>query len=316
MQLEYVKTNAKDIYRLEFKNCLLMGDVKAFDGALHLRPIPEGQDKLKKNRKSGINVVSAVSEIDMQSLSERFSQDDRTIACAISDLLCFASRRGVTVVWRKDWGKKKKLIVRGKVSEHGPIETPQELSILLDNGLPRLLDDTVNTSSRIYTGLRWFLGWDEGYSEMKFIRLWMIIEMLARARWHGKTGDPRGKRDRVIEFAKDLKLPDDDIIPFDSMWEARNALVHGDIELVEKNMYAWFSDLVEDRRKEWEASERIFMRSRVKPLVYTISSLNSHALFVAGRYLARVLEKIFLALLDTKDSWFFKKAIYNTTWAP
>lgn len=318
----------------ELRNFPLMKDIQAFDGRIKLYRIEEAQERLHKNHRVGLRITTATLCID-KNLPTALDTNEQSLVFHLCELLCFASRRGVTIAWPRHWGKRRDLIVRGGISSRGPIESPRDIELLLDKGLSKLVSDDFENETKCGKGLRTFLGWQlEQYLDMKFVRLWMAFEMLARAHCR-KIYPSRDMTDLqlVQQFIKDLQLPGYDTMPIKDMYIVRGHIIHGNEELTNQVMRR-FMHLAQKRHRELFEADLMFnglarkitqhfptdekrakLAKREFEYIPMVPDYGS-ALLEPVLYLSRILEKVFLVLFDTKESWYFQKAEYFTVWSP
>src|SRR5688572_22297091 len=122
---------------------------------------------------------------------------------------------------------------------------------LLERGLPKLLDHDFQSRTKTGRALRWFMGWqDMPGVEFKLINVWIPLEMLTVAYWQDTPGKPKHILPRVRRFLGDLGIPTLSEVPLQRFYDARNAIVHGEVDRAEAMMSAWFGGYVAARREQ------------------------------------------------------------------
>lgn len=303
-------------------NYLAPREVSVFNDRLRLEPV-RTDDLPAYDSGQAIETVYTSTRLDTD-LLDQFS---RTLGESVEveffmshlcDLLSFASRRGVSY---RPLAEGIKPVVRGGVSNRGPVESIDEISNLLERGLSITFNPTYESDYRRVSALRYFLGWLETPGvDLRLIRLWIVLEMLAlydhkqnRTMYSASVGDIY-KFDRVKEFLYNREIPDTDTIPLREFYLARNSLVHGNIDNAERRASGWFGTHVKDRveglersRKQWDGER---LHNLPKPDHF------GSCLMIANDIVSRLLEKVFLNLFACTDAWFYLNAKYNSSLAP
>jgi hypothetical protein len=315
---------------------LVSGTINVFNGQLRIAPSTDErvQKLVSSEKEQALKEVSATLFIESDLPSALVARgmtppDIPTLVCSICDLLSFARRRGVSFVPDVAWWSGQEPVVRGKCQRRGPVETTREIEKLVANGLPKAFDPIFRDAQRVTLALRWFLGWHEERSvEMKFVRLWIPLEMLSRRYWDHLGQEPpsrhpavarAGRRvpamDYIWGFVDALGIPNASQVPLNDMYLARNEIVHGDPEAAEQNMCARFGDLARIRRDKLSAPS-FPGAPQLDPARLPNPTSYGMCLYEAAEMLSRLLEKIFLNLFDCRDGYFYSVAPYHTTIGP
>lgn len=165
---------------------------------------------------------------------------------------------------------------------------------------------------------------------MKFARLWIPLEMLAKRCWASVGQEPPSRRhgagnpakpaspatmDYVWGFVDVLRIPGNVRVPLDDMYWARNVLVHGDPDAAEQKMCGRFEYLARARREK--LSGPLFPGGpELHPARLPDPSSYAMCLYVAAEMLSRLLEKIFLSLFDCRETYFHGTAPSHKTIGP
>lgn len=305
--------------------------VTAFSGQLILTPVEDRdvQDLVRSQSELAASTISATLQFDPGLLTQLARVPGQVIdtgdfVYAVCELLSFASRRAVGFIQEPEWWEGSQPVFRGTNERRGPVETPDELAKLLKRAVPIMHDPAFGGKTKAIRALRWFQGWREGAGiDLQFVRLWIATEMLASNFWKHHPGGfpldlwrkvPRnkkkqgpGKLDFVLwyigqhTFTAPLMLG--------AMYNARNAIVHGDPEFAEAKMSVWFGDLVTRRRQDLEPHF---------PPDTKLPHRDDYGccVFEGAEMLSRTLEKVFLHLFGCTDFYFYGTAPYFTTVGP
>jgi hypothetical protein len=309
---------------------LVKGSLDLFSEKLQL--IPDPNEKVRKlvrsSSKRALTTVSATARINVDLLSEMSNIAGKNVELVdfvanLCLLLSFGSRRGVSFKPAPEWGVHSKPIVRGQCVSQGPV-SDHEIAKLIENGLPKIYDPVHANAYRIPTALRWFTAWHTAqFVEGKMITLWIVLEMLAKNYWkqHPESTKSSNDFDKSFQYLKRLQLPQVSLLdkclsvrasladtPLWYMYTARNSIVHGDPETAEKEMCQWFGQFVEERVRKLEGFPG--MSRFPGPDKY------GSCLYEAIDMLSRVLEKVFLNILDCKDFMFYLTAPIHSTMMP
>ena len=309
---------------------LVRGTLSLFSDQLQLIPNPDERVRklVESSSKRAITTVSANARISVDLVSEMSVIAGREVGLVelVADLcllLSFGSRRGVSFKPAPEWGGQGKPILRGQCKSQGPVSY-HEIAKLIENGLPKIYDPVQADAYRVPTALRWFTTWHTAqFVEGKMITLWIVLEMLAKRYWEQQpeTTRPGKDFDKSFQYLKLLQLPQVSLIdksgspgatladiPLWYMYAARNSIVHGDPETAGKEMCQWFGQFVEERVRKLE----LFPGMGRFPDRDTYGS----CLYEAIDMLSRVLEKVFLNILDCKDFMFYLNAPIHSAMMP
>ncbi len=301
--------------------------ISALDGRIKIIPHAEKKirDIVNGRTKKALNTVSAIAQVEDDihtCFSSQFGNSinfDMLIFC-LCDLLCLATRRGVSFKPSRKWcvGNGKPIIRGSTEHNRGIIQTNTEMANLITRGLPKMLSPDFDTNGKsVVTALRWFLNWEAGQGiDLKFIRLWIVIEMLAYNYLKNDPNIPKYNFDRVTKYLQAQSLPNIAEIPLRAMYDARNKLVHGNPEEAEKKMCKWFGDYVEKRRKHFSESARQELFGQIDEENLPDPTNYGCCMYEAVHMLSRLLEKVFLNLMDCTDTFYYQNSPYFTTWSP
>lgn len=302
--------------------------ISIFSERLRIVPKPEKKtrDVVTGKSQRALNTISAIAKIDssltndLSTFRGRELSFSELVSC-LCNLLCFATRRGVSFkpskVW---WPYNGNPVVHNAFSRHGPIQTNKELTHLLERALPKIFNSQYENDWRVTTALRWFIGWQEEPNvEFKFVRLWIVLEMLTYNYWKTKISKSKLKDtpdlDLVVDYLNTVSIPDLGDVPLREMHKSRHAIVHGNPTQAELNMLNWFGPFVEKRRNEFLDPNRPFPMAPTDPHLPDPTDFGS-CVYEAADMLSRLLEKVFFSLFDCKDSMFYLRAKYHTSEAP
>lgn len=237
---------------------------------------------------------------------------------AVCDLLSFASRRAVSFETDQMWWAGRDHANRGGQGERGPVEQASELQVLIEKAVPILLDQGQEQKTNLHAGLRWFLNWPEGnFVELRYIVLWIVLEMLAKAYWRQQPKAPTKDARKVEGYLQHIGVPCLVCIPVDALCCARNTLVHGDPSAAYGQMWDLFGPWVQHA----DRIGRMLMGcmelgASQSPMSRDPNSEYNAALNAACQFLSRVLEKVFLSQWGCQSLGFYKTAQYLNTFAP
>jgi len=144
------------------------------------------------------------------------------------DLLSFATRRGVSFRNPRMWRGKGHPIVRGECDVRRLLKLDTDYIRLIETGLPRLLSKDYRENLMIGTALRWFLGGaSTDYNEMRYMRLYVVLEMLANRYCDMNTHTKPPKSSRVVHYMQAMGISQDESVGT-ALNDLRSSIVHGD----------------------------------------------------------------------------------------